>query len=129
MTLTDLTERARSASGETSTRPNSASTADKIDLADTKKLSAIIENLKVIDDLDDVLELEDTGDGLWIATYKEVDNLDKVHIGIKLIADEFDKSIVWISSILPGLDTDLTASQLQEILELSYNLNIAKSCP
>ena len=126
MTLADLTERARSASGRNRERTEYQSSADEVALADISRLSSIIESMEAFEDLDEILDLEDAGDGLWIATYKKVENLASVILGIKLITDEFEKSLVWIRSALPELESDLTDSQLQELLRLNLRLNIAK---
>lgn len=121
MTLADLTERARSSSGTIRERTDKSSSAD-----DVSRLGSIIESMKAIEDIDEILEFEDAGDGLWIATYKKVENLANVIVGVKLISDEFESSLVWVRSALPELEYDLTSSQLKEILELNLRLNIAK---
>ena len=122
MTLADLTARAQSASGRNRERADYPSSAD-----DISSLSSIIERMVAFEELDEILDLEDAGDGLWIATYKKVENLASVIIGIKLITDEFEKSLVWIRSELPETESNFTASQLKEILELNFRLNIAKA--
>ncbi|MXZ75090.1 MAG: YbjN domain-containing protein [Gemmatimonadetes bacterium] len=104
----------------------SETTPDKADNTDTDDLRSIIENLKTFDDIDDMLELEDAGDGLWVATYKEAENFERLTIEIGLITDEFNRSVVWIRSLLAGFDTELTTLQLRDMLELNYDLNLAK---
>ena len=126
MTLTSLTELTRSAISEDAERTDSVSSTDNIELSDTKKFRTVIENLKAIEDLDEVVTLEDAGDGLWVANYNKVENLERVYVGLKLITDEYDESIVWAFSTIPDQDTDLTSSQQKQILELSFYLNFAK---
>ena len=124
MTLADLTERVPSTNGRNRERGNSPD--DNVNLTDARKLRNIIEGIEANEDLDEILELEDAGEGLWIVTYKVLENYDSLFIGIKLIEDEFDKSLVWIRSALPGIDSELTVSQYQELLDLNLRLNIAK---
>ncbi len=104
----------------------SETATDKADHTDTDGLRLIIENLKTFDDIDDILDLEDAGDGLWIATYKDAVNFERFTIEIGLITDEFDNRIVWIRGLLSGFDTELTTVQLRNMLKLSYDLNLAK---
>ena len=126
MTLAELTERARSISEIPTDRTENATSSDNSETGDSIRLSSIIESMETFEDLDDILDLEDAGDGLWIATYKDLDNLSSVIIGIRLITDEFEESLVWVRSVLPDLDHELTTSQFQNLLELNVSLNIAK---
>lgn len=96
------------------------------ELVDHRKLNTIIENLKANENVTKVLTLEDSGDGKWIARHKSANNLDKAPVGIKLITDQFDKSIVWIYGLISGNEVALSETQLKEILELNLKLNFAK---
>lgn len=126
MSLSELNARARSTSERTGERTENASSDDNLDTSDTNRLRAIIESIETFEDLDDILDMEDAGDGLWVVTYKDLDNLSNVVIGIKLITDEFEESLVWVRSVLPDPDYDLTTTQFQKLLELNVSLNIAK---
>ena len=121
-TLTSLAELTRSA---VSVDSESTDTGN-VELADTRKFRTVIENLKATEDLDEIFTLEDAGDGLWVANYSKAENLERVYVGVKLITDEFDESIVWVYSTIPDQETDPTSSQLKQILELSFYLNFAK---
>ena len=125
-TLTSLTELTRSNIGADSEHTDTASSTDNIELSDTKKFRTVIEDLMAIEDFDEILTLEDAGDGFWLAQYNDTKNLESVNVGVKLISDEFDDSIVWVYSSIPDQDKDPTSSQLIQILELSFYLNFAK---
>ena len=120
MTLTELTD------VEWSTRTDSTSGSDTRDQASTRRLSAIVEDLRAATGIEDLLEFSDADDGLWIATYSDGSHLDEVVVGIRLITDEFDEDIVWILSALPESEVELTPRQLRELLGLSFDLNFAK---
>lgn len=96
------------------------------ELVDHRKLNTIVENLKANENVTKVLTLEDSGDGKWIARHKSANNLDQAPVGIKLITDQFDKSIVWIHGLISGNEVALSETQLKEILELNLKLNFAK---
>ncbi len=126
MTLAELTERARSTDDTSLGRADTASPTRDVDAADSARFTEIMEGIALDDDLNELLELQDTGDGLWIGTYKGGNNLEEILVGVTLITDDFDDAMVWIRAGPPDPDAGISASQLTELLQLSYNLNYAK---
>lgn len=104
--------------------PESSGGDGDVDPADSAKFSEIMEYLVADEDLKEIMELQEAGDGRWRATLQDDNNPIPVHI--RLITDEFDDGMVWISGYPPDPDDSLTVAQLTELLQLNYNLNYAK---
>ena len=124
MTLDELQTRVESANTVNSSTTDPASSRD--DLGPEQKFIDIVSRLAMDDGMRELIEFEEADDGVWIVTYKGGDHRDEIFLGMQLIQDEFEESIVWIRGGYFTPDADLTDSQLRELLELNYQLNLAK---
>ena len=124
MTLVELNERLEPSADPSASDPDAVSSADAPSPEQTYE--ALVKSVAADDSLRELVEFEEGDDGFWLLTYKGGDQLDEIFLGMRLIQDEFDANIVWIRGAIPDLESDLSASQSRELLELSYDLNLAK---
>lgn len=127
MTLVELVEvtgGARS-TADGNLDPNDSESNSGISDADNATFIELIGSLANDENMRELLDIEDVGDGYWIATYKAADYFDGIRTGMSLITDDLDQSIVWVRATWDP-DRDLTASHTIQLLRMNYDLNIAK---
>ena len=113
MTLEELAELVSIENTNSSSGLNEV-TASSLDLDNNAKLSAIIDSSG--------LNFEELSGGNWRTTFEGGEYMNEITVTVGIYDDDF----VLVLGATPDPETEWTTSQLKSLLDLNYNLDLAK---
>ena len=114
MTLADLAESAVGAGGTTETAADIDASLQEFDPASVARLEALVDSSE--------LEFEATNEVQWLVSLPGGDNLADIDVTVELLSDD----LIFVRGWTADPEGDLTLAQLQALVTLNFELNIAK---
>lgn len=114
MTLVELEEQVGGSDTVSSARVETGTATNAIDPVSVARLSEIVDASG--------LDFEQSSDGYWFTSFSGGTYLDQVAVAVYLASD----TLVIVLGGVDGTTTELTALQLMSLLELNYDLSLAK---
>ena len=113
MTLAELADHVGDGNEGTYDISNTVASSD-FDPASITRLAALVEASGT--------NFEQYSDSMWITSYSGGDNLEEVYVMVSLYSD----TMVLVRGVVDDPETELAAPQLMKLLELNYELDLAK---